>query len=106
MPAYIISSLVISQGIWTIIAKKFYIFVNFRGGGGSGSPVPHSGSAHEPRVLCFPESCICYDKGADQAAHMHRLACACVVHMQKIGFLETSPMLLCSNSPTVPVYEM
>ena len=34
------------QGIQTNIAKKPYIFVIFEGGGGSGPPVPRSGSAH------------------------------------------------------------
>ena len=36
----------IFYGIWTSIEKKNYIFVIFQGGG-SGPPVPPSGSAHD-----------------------------------------------------------
>ena len=37
----------ICHGIRTSTAMKSYIFVIFQRGGGSGSPVPPSGSAHE-----------------------------------------------------------
>ena len=40
----LLGSFVIFQVIRTSIAKKPYIFVNFLGG--SGPPVPHSGSVH------------------------------------------------------------
>ena len=39
----------IFQGIWTCVSRKPYIFVIFQSGGGSGPPVPPSGTAH---VLC------------------------------------------------------
>ena len=46
----------IFQGIQAYIARKSYIFLIFRGGGGFGPPVPPSGSAHRWPVL----SAICY----------------------------------------------
>ena len=39
------SLVALCQGIWTSIAQKPYIDVIFQGGGGSGPPVPTSGSA-------------------------------------------------------------
>ena len=47
MLAWYMCSFEIFYGIWTSIAKN-YIFVIFQGGrGGSGPPVPPSGSAHD-----------------------------------------------------------
>ena len=45
------------QRFWTGIAKKPYIFVIFQrgGGGGSGPPVPSSGSAHDLPIDTFPK---------------------------------------------------
>ena len=42
-----LDSFVIFQGFRTSIAKKPYIFAIFQGGGGSGPPVPSSGSTHK-----------------------------------------------------------
>ena len=41
------------QGLQTNIAKKLYIFVIFRGGGGGPDPLSPSGSAHAYAQTCL-----------------------------------------------------